>query len=472
MLCTAIKQKFDENQLKAVFQNDSIWPNDSTIRVAFIGGEEWQHAWIEKVVSQELQPLIGLQFVWNHPDPYEAEISIELTDELVASSLIGRYSAMETPSMYLGWIDPPFGSFEFKGKTYNVPHAAPRNKSYKGPITTGATVLHEFGHALGMIHEHQNPFGEPIQWDENRVIQVFQGPPNNWSVEDIRFNILDYVPESLHNGSEFDPESIMIYSFPADYTLNRTEDIRLPDSLSDTDKQWLRKMYPIQQHPEYEWNSICDSNCTVTDKTCVDKLSGAIAEDRYCRGKEARCDTCKLVTVRDCDGALHCVNDSGEMVDLSLCDQSGMVLDTCDSMEFVWSECVDGSQWVIPLCDTTVHNIPNSLCSSNTPVIRTACSHTPGSAVDVTDKIKNQYVLLQLNKKLSEAKTDKERTDIKSKIKEVRKKYKNDKKTDSGSSWILWVLGAILVAILYGYLFNPLKQPKRKRFYTFVPPKK
>jgi serralysin len=39
-------------------------------------------------------------------------------------------------------------------------------------------VLHEFGHALGLIHEHQNP-NRAIQWNRDAVINDLQGPPNN-----------------------------------------------------------------------------------------------------------------------------------------------------------------------------------------------------------------------------------------------------------------------------------------------------
>ncbi len=33
------------------------------------------------------------------------------------------------------------------------------------------TVLHEFGHALGLIHEHQSPFKGGFEWDRDEVIK-------------------------------------------------------------------------------------------------------------------------------------------------------------------------------------------------------------------------------------------------------------------------------------------------------------
>ena len=46
-------------------------------------------------------------------------------------------------------------------------------------------VLHEFGHALGLIHEHQNPKGG-INWNRDAVIADLSGPPNNWDLCDDR----------------------------------------------------------------------------------------------------------------------------------------------------------------------------------------------------------------------------------------------------------------------------------------------
>ena len=60
-------------------------------------------------------------------------------------------------------------------------------------------VLHEFGHALGLIHEHQNPEGG-IQWNEPAVKADLSGPPNNWDDETIRHNVLDHYPGGGSDG--------------------------------------------------------------------------------------------------------------------------------------------------------------------------------------------------------------------------------------------------------------------------------
>src|SRR6188768_1503217 len=100
--------------------------------------------------------------VWRSGD--KGTITISFEDPEAAWSHIGRRSSVNNPSMNLGFIDPPYGSFEFDGVTYKVPADSKRNycsdsggpKTCKPNWVPGATVVHEFGHALGMLHEHQN----------------------------------------------------------------------------------------------------------------------------------------------------------------------------------------------------------------------------------------------------------------------------------------------------------------------------
>ncbi len=83
----------------------------------------------------------------------------------------------------------------------------------------GGTSAHEFGHAIGLGHEHQNPAGG-IQWNEAAVIRDLSGPPNNWTEAQIRHNVLDKYSVNQIKGTNFDGDSIMLYFFPARWTLN------------------------------------------------------------------------------------------------------------------------------------------------------------------------------------------------------------------------------------------------------------
>lgn len=76
------------------------------------------------------------------------------------------------------------------------------------------TPVHEIGHTLGFPHEHQNPFSG-IVWDEDAVYRTFGGAPNNWPRATTFHNVLRKLSTSTVEGSEWDPNSIMHYSFPA-----------------------------------------------------------------------------------------------------------------------------------------------------------------------------------------------------------------------------------------------------------------
>jgi serralysin len=103
-------------------------------------------------------------------------------------------------------------------------------------------VLHEFGHALALIHEHQNP-NDPIDWNRDAVIADLSGPPNNWDLPTIENNMFKkYEPDQLHS-SPVDAGSIMMYPIPLSWT-NDGFSAGLNNSLTEIDKQIVREAYP------------------------------------------------------------------------------------------------------------------------------------------------------------------------------------------------------------------------------------
>lgn len=102
-------------------------------------------------------------------------------------------------------------------------------------------VLHEFGHALGLIHEHQNPGGE-IHWNREAVIEELSGPPNNWPLDVIEHNIFEPYAKAETNFTEVDPQSIMMYPIPAHWTTDGFS-AALNNGLSTLDRQFIREQY-------------------------------------------------------------------------------------------------------------------------------------------------------------------------------------------------------------------------------------
>jgi hypothetical protein len=104
------------------------------------------------------------------------------------------------------------------------------------------TVMHEFGHALGMLHEHQNPRGSSIPWKRENVIE-WARKTQGWDVKKTERNILNYYALSDTNGTNFDPLSIMKYSYPAELTINNKTVYRCL-RLSINDIKFLATVYP------------------------------------------------------------------------------------------------------------------------------------------------------------------------------------------------------------------------------------
>jgi hypothetical protein len=106
------------------------------------------------------------------------------------------------------------------------------------------TILHEFGHVLGLYHEHQNPLAE-IPWDKDAVYRAYSGPPNNWPRDMIDHSMFSrYAEDYFPVPKPFDPESIMAYPMPEGFTAPGFE-IGHKGTLSRGDRAFVEELYPF-----------------------------------------------------------------------------------------------------------------------------------------------------------------------------------------------------------------------------------
>lgn len=206
---------------EAALLRETKWDVGGTVKVRFLEGAPSLTRRVRDVAEEwtgEKMANLSLRFVNSGP----ADIRIAFVQGDGSWSYLGTVSRQITPSeqtMNYGWLTPESSDDELR-----------------------RVVLHEFGHALGLIHEHQNP-NRPIAWDREAVIADLSGPPNYWSPDTIEHNIFErYEPRSV-SATPTDPDSIMMYPIPARWTTDGFS-ADLNSELAESDKNFIRDAYP------------------------------------------------------------------------------------------------------------------------------------------------------------------------------------------------------------------------------------
>lgn len=257
MLCTELhtaNHQEGDFSTKATSLNKNLWPHSINfpinITVRFLNGTEFQknkvreYAKIWNDVSasgmgaSQRKHKINFRFI-----PYDVTTSGNIADIRVlfqdggSSSYVGidcRNIPQDQPTMFFGWINP------------RQSHEVIRQ-----------VVLHEFGHALGLVHEHQSPLAN-IPWDKEKVYEYYkttQNPP--WDKAKVDANIFSRYSTTSTNYTAYDPKSIMHYAIPGSLTIGGYS-TPWNSSLSSLDTFFIRQIYKYRP-------------CVVGETCCFDK---------------------------------------------------------------------------------------------------------------------------------------------------------------------------------------------------------
>lgn len=210
-----------QHQLPTTGTRALLWPVGYTLKIRFLDGELKLRTKVERAIQQWVDSAnLKLDF-GDHPD---AEIRISF-------KLLGRWAYIGTSCLAV------------PGSTPNLSYGAIDSSTPEDEFQM--VMLHEFGHVLGLQHEHGNP-ASTLAWNKKTVYEKME-KTQHWTREMVdRGYFSIWAPDYFPVHKVFDRTSIMMYEIPAEFlrdgvTVDRNHE------LSPVDKQFIAALYPQRE---------------------------------------------------------------------------------------------------------------------------------------------------------------------------------------------------------------------------------
>lgn len=213
-----------------------LWEVGKRLRVRFLDAHSYPDA----------QQRIGLVMDAANEWTQHANLSLELSDDEDAELRVS--------------FNPHNGCWSYIGTdAKTVRTSQPTiNLSVMGwnklPADYRKYLLHEFGHAIGCIHEHSTPIAR-IKWNRPVVYKYYQDN-FGWDQAKVDFNVFQVFAQASTNHKagprdaivadftpEMDKDSIMVYPIPKDHTQDGYA-VEWRGNLSPKDKEFIAEVYP------------------------------------------------------------------------------------------------------------------------------------------------------------------------------------------------------------------------------------
>ncbi len=237
-LLSAVSSDAESDLAQGVFSTANKWVPGKTIRVRFLDGSSYVR---EKVKSYAIQweQYANVDFVFVNSGYAEIRVSFSLqkgsswslvgtvSEQYSVNQQLRTYKGTDGVSMNFGWFDENTSEEEFR-----------------------RTTLHEFGHALGLLHEHKHS-DRVFEWNIPVVLNYYMNKMG-WSKQQVYEQVIErYGEDSEYSNKRYDKYSIMHYPVPKEFTKNGYS-VGLNSVLSTADKEIIAEMYPPEEEEEEE----------------------------------------------------------------------------------------------------------------------------------------------------------------------------------------------------------------------------
>ncbi len=228
------KNSSDSTKARGLADNYFLWDPGSVIKVKFLSGSKALQEKIKPIVK-EWEKYANIRFDF---------ITLGKADIRV---FIGKRNGHNS---YVGTVAR---SIDAESETMNLDSADISDDA----AFLKTVVLHEFGHAIGLLHEHSSPIAG-IKWNKEKLYNEYQRTMG-WSKEKVDFQVFSVYKKSYTNGTKYDNKSIMHYPIDPGETLDGYS-IDWNMQLSAGDIELIKALYPMKGKRKNEVTRIATQN--------------------------------------------------------------------------------------------------------------------------------------------------------------------------------------------------------------------